>query len=84
MCLFFFFTWAPLVLGEYKFLILVYVAPVVSGLSAIFLAPLLALLLGRAVLVEVVELAAGEHKGAGPLAIRFLKGPKPTPSRRKG
>ena len=37
--------------------------------------PRLALLLGRAVLVEVVELAAGEHKGAGPLAIRFLKGP---------
>ena len=36
-------------------------APVISGLSAIFLAPLLALLLGRAVLVEVVEFAAGEH-----------------------
>ena len=36
-------------------------APVISGLSAIFLALLLALLLGRAELVEVVEFAAGEH-----------------------
>ena len=32
-----------------------------SCLSDIFLALLLALLLGRAVRVEVVELAAGEH-----------------------
>ena len=50
-------------------------APVISGLSAIFLAPLLALLLGRAVLVEVVEFAAGEHIVVGPLAVCFLKGP---------
>ena len=53
-------------------------APVISGLSAIFLAPLLALLLGRAVLVEVVEFAAGEHIVVGPLAVCFLKGPLET------
>ena len=37
-----------------------------SCLSDIFLALLLALLLGRAVRVEVVELAAGEHLVVGP------------------
>ena len=33
-----------------------------------------ALLLGRAVFVEIVELAAGEQFGVGPLAVRFLSG----------
>ena len=56
-------------------------APVVSGLSAIFLAPLLALLLGRAVLVEVVEFAAGEQ-AAAPLAVRFRLGSLNAPIRR--
>jgi len=37
-------------------------------------APLLALLLRRAVRVEVVELAARERLGARPLAVRFLNG----------
>ena len=37
-------------------------------------APLLALLLRRAVRVEVVELATREQLGAGPLAVRFLNG----------
>jgi hypothetical protein len=37
-------------------------------------APLLALLLRRAVLVEVVELAAGEYSVVGPLAVCFLGG----------
>ena len=40
-----------------------------------FHVPLLALLLRRAVLVEVVELAAGEHFGVAPLAVCFLDGP---------
>ena len=48
-------------------------APVVSGLSAIFLAPLLALLLGRAELVEIVEFAAGEQ-AAAPLAVGSAAG----------
>ena len=56
-------------------------APVVSGLSAIFLAPLLALLLGRAELVEVVEFAAGEQ-AAAPLAVRFRLGSLNAPIRR--
>ena len=33
-----------------------------------------ALLLGRAVFVEIVELPAGEQFGVGPLAVRFLSG----------
>ena len=33
------------------------------------------LLLRRAVRVEVVEVAAGEHFGVDPLAVRFLNGP---------
>ena len=37
------------------------------------------LLLRRAILVEVVELAAGEHVAVGPLAVCFLKGPLSTP-----
>ena len=45
-----------------------------SCLSDIFLALLLALLLGRAVRVEVVELAAGEHLVVGPVAVCFLGG----------
>ena len=45
-----------------------------SCLSDIFLALLLALLLGRAVRVEVVELAAGEHLVVGPMAVCFLGG----------
>ena len=45
-----------------------------SCLSDIFLALLLALLLGRAVRVEVVELAAGEHLVVGPLAVLSLVG----------
>ena len=48
-------------------------APVISGLSAIFLAPLLALLLGRAELVEIVEFAAGEQ-AAAPLAVGSAAG----------
>jgi hypothetical protein len=42
--------------------------PVVFGLSTIFRAPRRALLLGRAELVEVFELAAGEQE-AVPLAV---------------
>ena len=37
-------------------------------------ASLLALLLRRAEFVEVVELAAGEHRGVFPLAVLFLLG----------
>ena len=66
----------PLVIGEYKFLIL-FVAR--WYLSAIFLAPLRALLLGRAELVEVVELAAGEQ-AAAPLTVRFQAGSLNAPS----
>ena len=56
------------------FLILsVTVAPKVS-LRAIFVAPRRALLLRRAIGVEVVELAAGEH-AAAPLAVCFRRSP---------
>ena len=50
------------------------VAAVVSCLSEIFRALLRVLLLRRAVGVEVVELAAGEHPGVGPLPVSFLGG----------
>ena len=59
----------------YRFYPLVLVPPpVFSGLSAEFIAPRIMLLLRRAVGVEVVELAAGEHPGVGPLPVSFLGG----------
>ena len=49
-------------------------------LMQISAAPRRALLLRRAVRVEVVELAAGEHLGVGPLAVFILRGSLDTPS----
>ena len=67
--------------GIFSFLILS-VAPVVIGLGAKILAPPGALLLRRAIGVEVVELAPGKHVVVGPLAVLFLMGPLNTPLRR--